>query len=240
LPTVGFKGANRMDLHLLIVDADEAHRHTLSTHLHDDGYDVSAADNAGAALDLIDRHWPQLALADLRFPGGSAEQLAAEINRQGDLPFIVISSNPDAAARVRALERFAEDYIVRPYHYPELLARIRRVLRRTLIAGSIGDGRIDLGPGRWVDLARRELGSGAQVRHLTPTEARLLELFVLNPGRVLPNDLILQRVWQDAPVGVNTLWEFIRRLRSKLDDDSATPRYILCARGVGYQFRRPE
>jgi len=62
----------------------------------------------------------------------------------------------------------------------------------------------------------------------------------LDPDRILPNDLILQRVWCDTPVGVNTLWEFVRRLRTKLGDDARDPRLILSARGIGYLFRRPQ
>jgi two-component system KDP operon response regulator KdpE len=222
----------------LLVDADDARRHDLGARLHDDGFTVHAAVGRASALEVAERDWPHLAVVDLQFPDGTAEQLARQLERGGNVPFVVVSVNHDCAARVQALEQFADDYVTSPYVYAELLARVRRVLRRTLISTEVGDERIELGQGRWLDPRRRTILSEERTDYLTPTEARLLELFVRNPDRVLPSGLIIQRVWSDAPVGVNTLWEFIRRLRIKLGDTAPRPRYIRSVRGIGYQFRR--
>lgn len=229
-----------MEIHLLLVDADESHRAGLSAQLRRDGFAVSSASGTVEALGLAHQRWPHLVLTDLELPDGPAERLASRLNRQGDLPFLVVTPNDDADGRVRALTRFAEDYVTRPYRYDELLARIRRVLRRSLISSPIAGERVRLGDDRWIDLSRREIRRDGQVQHLTPTEARLLGLLLRNAGQVLPSPLILQRVWADTPVGVNTLWEYIRRLRIKLGDDAESPRYIVSARGVGYRFQRGE
>jgi len=228
-----------MELRLLVVDADDAHRCGLSAQLRNDGFTVSGASSASEALELANRSWPHLVLADLSFPDGSAERLAIALNRTGDLPIVVLTACDNPATRIWALTRFAEDYVTRPYSYEELLARVRRVLRRSLIGIRVGDERINLGDGRWVDLSRREIGDGKRTQRLTPTESRLLALFLLNVGQVLPIDLILQRVWCDAPAGANTLWEYVRRLRIKLADDARNPYYIVSSRGIGYQFRLP-
>ncbi|HVC31973.1 MAG TPA: response regulator transcription factor [Chloroflexota bacterium] len=225
-------------MRLLLVDADDAHRHDLGARLRNDGFEVACAAGRAEAVDLASRSWPHLVLTDLSFADGPAERLVQELSRHGDLPFVVVSTNGDAAARVQALDRFADDFVTRPYYYDELAARVRRVLRRALIGARLGEEGVTLGRGRWVDLHRREIRSAEETIRLTPTEARLLGLFLLNTGQVLPMNLILQRVWGDAPAGVNTLWEYVRRLRIKLGDDAQAPRYIVSARGIGYEFKR--
>jgi len=229
-----------METHILLADPDESHRELLQLRLREDGFVVRASGDIAAALDAVERQWPHLCLIELSYADGSGEQLAGELTRRGNLPIIVVSTQSDATTRVRALETYADDFVVRPYVYAELLARIRRVLRRTLLCAPSGNDRLPLEPGRWVDLRRRQVYWKEQITHLTPTEGRLLQLFMLNPDQVLPNDLILQRVWCDSPVGINTLWEFVRRLRTKLGDDAQDPRLILSERGVGYLFRKPQ
>lgn len=225
-------------IHLLLVDGDDSHRNELAARLRQDGFAVACAAGANEALELARRSWPHLVLTELTLADGPAARLAGELNRYGDVSFVVVSTNGDAAVRVEALTRFADDFVTRPYCYDELVARVRRVLRRALVADRLGAEQIALGGDRRVDLHRREIRDGDRVTHLTPTEARLLGLFLLNAGQVLPTDLILQRVWPDAPAGANTLWEYVRRLRIKLGDDVRTPRYITSTRGVGYRFAR--
>lgn len=225
-------------IHLLLVDGDDLHREELASRFRRDGFVVSGAAGAGDALDMAGRSWPHLLVTELTLPDGPAARLVGELNRHGDVSVIVVSTNGDAAVRVDALTRFADDFMTRPYCYDELLARVRRVLRRTLVANRLGAEQIGLGGERRVDLSRREIRDGDRVTHLTPTEARLLGLFLLNAGQVLPTDLILQRVWSDAPAGANTLWEYVRRLRIKLGDDARTPHFITSTRGIGYRFAR--
>ncbi|MGH2460988.1 MAG: winged helix-turn-helix domain-containing protein [Chloroflexota bacterium] len=225
-------------IHLLLVDGDDTHRHELAARLRRDGFAVAGAAGASDALELARRCWPHLVLADLAFADGSAARLAADLNRHGDVSFVVVSTNADSAVRVDALTCFADDFVLRPYCYDELVARVRRVLQRTLVAGRLGTEPIALGEDRRVDLRLREIRDGDRVIRLTPTEARLLGLFLVNAGQVLPTDLILQRVWPDAGASANTLWEYVRRLRAKLGDDGRMPRYITSTRGIGYRFAR--
>jgi two-component system KDP operon response regulator KdpE len=224
----------------LLVDSDDSRRDDLGGRLHDDGFTVHAAVGLESAVEVAEHCWPHLALVDLRFSDGTAELLANQLARAGDVPFVVVSATNDDVARIRALEQFADDYVTFPYVYAELLARVRRVLRRALISTQAGEEQIDLGRGRSLDLRRRTIRRDGRTDHLTPTEARLLELFVRNPDRVLPSELIIQRIWSDAPVGTNTLWEFIRRLRIKLGDTAPGSHDIRSARGIGYQFCRRE
>lgn len=225
-----------MALRLLLVDGDASHRGTLGKELRGDGFAVSTAADLGEAVEQTERDWPHLVLTDLGFPDGTAAELAGRLRRRGELPIVVVAANRDAQARARAIEQFADDFVSRPYLYAELLARVRRVLRRALPRAGTGDGRIDLGAGRWVDLRLREASDGARMTYLTPTEARLLDLFLGNPGQTLPNELILQRTWLDPPSGPSSLWEYVRRLRHKLGDDGRPPRLIVSRRGLGYRW----
>jgi DNA-binding response OmpR family regulator len=227
-----------MGLHLLVVDADDVHRAQLRSRLADEGYSVATASGVTSAVDACLRRWPHLGIVDASFTDGSAEKLAMALAQHGDLPLIVVTSVGDSAAKAQAIDRFADDYITRPYGFAELHARVRRVLNRALLASSAPEELVDLGDGRMFDPRRRWVRIADDLRRLTPTEARLLEFFVRNPNRVLPVELILQRVWLDAPVGPNVLWEYVRRLRQRLGDDSRKPRYLVSARGIGYQYYR--
>jgi DNA-binding response OmpR family regulator len=230
-----------MAYRLLLVDSDEVHRASLGERLQDDGFAVATAVSVRTALAAANRGWPHLAMVDVRFADGTAEDLARRLLRRGEVPFVVVSTAVDGPTKVRALESFADDYVERPYLYAELLARIHRVLRRASLRAGDVDGVIELGGGWSVVSSCRELRRRDRVVSLTPTETRLLEFFWLNAERVLPTPLILQRVWFEAPAGENTLWEYVRRLRRKLGDDGGThlPR-IRNVRGIGYRYCRGE
>ncbi|HVC34320.1 MAG TPA: response regulator, partial [Chloroflexota bacterium] len=111
-----------METRLLILDGDGGRRGELVRRLRDDGFVVVGVASLAAALDAVHRAWPHLVIADLRLADGSAEQLASALNRVGDVSFIVVSAVSDVATRVRALNRFADDYVTHPYCYDELLA----------------------------------------------------------------------------------------------------------------------
>jgi DNA-binding response OmpR family regulator len=227
-----------MVFRLLLVDGDDAHRDSLAERLYDDGFSVGSAGSLRIALDIAIREWPHLALVDVRFPDGTAEELARQLLRRGEVPFVVVSAIGDGWAKVRALETYADDYVERPYLYAELLARVHRVLRRTALYAGNDGGLVDLGGGDKLDPLRREIHRLDAVVSLTPTEARLLDFFVLNADRVLPTNLILQRVWSEVSAGENTLWEYVRRLRRKLGEGEGKPARITSVRGLGYRFWR--
>ena len=152
-----------------------------------------------------------------------------------DVPIIILSVRDSQHDKVDAFDAGADDYVTKPFGMPELLARMRAVRRRSEAerrpaVRRFGDLEVDLGR----RLVRME---GAAI-HLTPTEHRLLEAFVTNPGKLLTHRWLLQRVW--GP-GYSTehqyLRVFIRQLRSKLHDDPARPRFIVTEAGLGYRWK---
>ena len=114
---------------------------------------------------------------------------------------------------------------------------MRRILKRAWPSGPPASTE-QIDEALALDFASQTVVVAGQLRRLTPTEARLLHLLYANAGRILPNELILDRIWPDAEGEMSCLWEYIRRLREKLGDDPASPRYIESERGIGYRFRR--
>jgi DNA-binding response OmpR family regulator len=149
----------------------------------------------------------------------------------------MLTALDDEESKVRGLELYADDYVTKPFSYRELRARIKHVLDRWWPEGDPAGAHLTLAGGVHIDFSRRQVQHpGAEPLRLSPTEARLLALLARNVGQVLPNTLLLDRVWPEEGGSPQALWEYIRRLRHKLGDDSETPRYIESERGIGYRL----
>ena len=224
---------------LLVVDDDPEILASLSIHLNADGYRVLRAGSGREALHLIERELPALAIVDLMMPGLDGFETSRRIKRRADIPIVILTAVDSEEAKVKAIELYADDYLTKPFSYAELAARVGRILKRAWPAGPPPSAeRID--DRLTLDFAAGAVTVSGESRRLTPTEARLLHLLYANAGRILPNELILDRIWPDAEGEMSYLWEYVRRLREKLGDDPAEPRYIASERGIGYRFLRPE
>ena len=165
---------------------------------------------------------------------------------------IVLSARDEESVKIRALDSGADDYLTKPFSLNELLARVRAAMRRAdevarlRSGGAGGDNPRPVyrcgGPnGLIVDLAHRQVRSGGQAVHLTPTEYDLLSELTHNPGKVLTHRELLQRVWGPDYSAENTyLRTFIRHLRRKLEPDPAQPRFLRNELGVGYYVPLPD
>jgi DNA-binding response OmpR family regulator len=199
---------------------------------------VTVATRGGEALAAVDRRWPDLIVLDLMLPDMRGEQVAAEIKRRADLPIIVLSAVSEVSAKTTMIQQFAEDYLTKPFHYPELRARIERVLRR--LEDRIPVEEVAVTPGLSLVLRKRQAIVDGNVIHLTPIETRLLATLSATPGRAVTTEQLLARVWADAdgadPVYV---WVTVRRLRQKLEPDPAKPRFLHTVKGGGYRLGDP-
>ena len=172
-------------------------------------------------------------------PGMDGFETSRRLKRKADIPILILTAVDTEETKVRAIELYADDYLTKPFSYAELAARIGRILKRAWPAGPPASSeRVD--ERLRIDFAAQRIQAGEETRRLTPTESRLLHLLYANAGRTLPIELILDRVWPDAEGEPAYLWEYIRRLREKLGDDPANPRYIASDRGIGYRFLRAE
>ncbi len=220
---------------LLLVDDDRNILLPLRLQLEGDGFRVMTAANGARALELAQRELPHLAVVDLMMPGMDGFAVAERLRRYADVPVIMLTAIDTPERKVEGLSQYADDYVTKPFHYAELLARIRNLLARSSPDEERVDSTVVVDEGLTVDFARHLVITPGGERSLTPLESRLLHLLLRNRGRTVANEVLLDRLWPDGGA-MNSLWEYIRRLRAKLDDAPDDPRYIVSERGIGYRF----
>lgn len=220
---------------ILLVDDDTNLLVVLAEQLRDDGYEVTTAREGAEALRRLEAGWPDLIIMDLLMPRLDGLALARQIKAAADLPIIVLSAVDTADSKARLLDEVAEDYVAKPYHYPELRARIQRVLRR--LGDRIPRQSIVLGPNLTLDLHHRTARVKGTEVQLTPTETRLLQSLAANLGEIVPTEALLARGWSDTDdADPSYVWVMMRRLRQKLEADPDRPTHLLTARGLGYRL----
>ena len=219
-------------LRILVVDDEEHIVNFLRMGLTYEGFAVATAGDGEQALEQVERFHPHLVILDLMLPGMDGLELAERLRQDPELLIIMLTARDQVADRVTGLRLGADDYMVKPFDFEELLARIEAVTRRRMPAQSevLRAGPITL------DQARRVVNVDGSPVDLTLKEYELLRLFLIHPGRVLPRQLILDRVWgYDFYGGENNVQVYIGYLRRKLGDDGH--RLIETVRGVGYRLR---
>ena len=220
-----------MTARILVVDDDASIRSSLAQQLGEQGYGVVlAADGNDGAKRFDDEH-PDVVLTDLAMPNADGFALITHVRATGDTPIVVLSVRGGDADKVRALDLGADDFVVKPFSMPELLARLRAQLRR------IGaKPQLDF-PDLSIDIERRRVLQGRRELHLTPTEFAILELLARKAGRPVTFDEIIAVVWKGAPGTTNdAVRVHVGALRRKLEPDASNPRYIVTEPWVGYRF----
>jgi two-component system KDP operon response regulator KdpE len=220
---------------ILLVDDDPNLLVVLAEQLRADGFEVATARDGQEALRRLEAGWPDLLIIDMMMPRLDGLSLARAIKARADLPIIVLSAIDAGDSKAEVLDEIAEDYITKPYHYPELRARINRVLRR--LGDKVPRRSLVLGPDLVLELHRREAVVHGQTVALTPTESRLLYALAANLGQVVPTETLLVRGWADTEdADPSYVWVTMRRLRRKLEADPGRPAHLLTVRGVGYRL----
>ena len=220
---------------ILIVDDDPNLRVILADQLRADGYEVQTARDGDEALRRLGQSWPDLLIIDMMMPRMDGLSLAREIKSRADLPIIVLSAIDAGDSKADLLEEVAEDYVTKPYHYPELRARINRILRR--LGDKVPRQSLVLGPSLTLDLHRRQATVGGEVVQLTPTESRLLYALAANLGMTVTTEALLSRGWADTEdADPSYVWVTMRRLRQKVELDPNKPLHLQTVRGVGYRL----
>ncbi len=220
---------------ILIVDDDPNLLVVLADRLHADGYETVTARDGREALRLLNAGWPDLLIIDIMMPRLDGVSLAREIKARADLPIIVLSAIDAGDSKAELLDELAEDYVTKPYHYPELRARINRVMRR--LGDRVPRQGLRLGPDLVLELHRREATVAGETVRLTPTESRLLYALAANLGRTVTSEILLARGWAETEdAEPSYVWVTMRRLRQKLEVDPNNPRHLQTVRGVGYRL----
>ena len=221
---------------ILVVEDEESFRDALSYMLRREGFEVELAETGPAALELFERNGADLVLLDLMLPGLSGTEVFRSMRARSSVPVIMLTAKDSEVDKVVGLELGADDYVTKPYSPRELVARIRAVLRRGAEQDDLLPPTLEAGPVR-MDVDRHVVSvEGASVS-MPLKEFELLELLLRNAGRVLTRGQLIDRVWGSDYVGdTKTLDVHVKRLRSKVEPDPATPRHIVTVRGLGYKF----
>jgi two-component system KDP operon response regulator KdpE len=226
-------------LRILVVDDDPAMVGAITALVGTEGHQVITAYDGLTAVKRVRDEQPDLILLDLAMPGPDGYSVAGQVRALGPTPIVVVSGESSEAAKVRALELGADDYIVKPFGKAELLARINAVMRRAdaaIVAGSasIGTGPLTAGD-LTIDPGRVEARVGDQLLALTPTEYRLLEALVRAGGDVVAHHRLARAGWP-TETDPDLLWlkPHLTRLRSKLE--AANGPAIIAVRGAGYRI----
>lgn len=228
-------------MRILIVDDERQITRVLRTSLQSSGYDVTTAHDGLEALALFQKSPPDLVITDLAMPEMDGIELTREIRRTSDTPILVLSVREAERQKVAALDSGADDYIVKPFSMPELLARVRANLRKVTPVPE--SPQLTVG-NFFIDVEAHQLTVLGTPLHLTPKEFALLLFFARNPRRVLTHKALLKHVWgpagEDQPEYLRVL---IAQLRKKLDQVSQQERgpgdglrYIQSEPWVGYRF----
>ena len=220
---------------ILVVEDDAPLRDALATSLRAHGYETTEAGTAEEAVVLAGHDVPDLVLLDLSLPAADGFHALDRLRTFTAIPIVVLTVRDAKDDKVRALDRGADDYVVKPFDLDELLARLRAALRRRP-DGEATPASIDLGD-LIIDRARGRVTRGGEPVHLTPTELRLLDLLVSSDGRLVTYSQVAQQVGRPGKeIDQGSLRVFMAQLRKKLGDDAADPRLIVTHHGLGYRW----
>ncbi|MFH1647357.1 MAG: response regulator transcription factor [Chloroflexota bacterium] len=220
-------------MRILVVDDDPEIVSFVRRGLAYEGYTVDTAADGREALAKARDMAPDLVVLDIMMPGTDGLEVARRLREGSDIPIIMLTAKGTVADKVTGLESGADDYLVKPFAFDELLARVRALLRRRQPreGEALRFGDLSL------DTATREVRRGGGLIELTAQEFDLLELFLRHPRQVLKRDLIYERIWGYNFEGESNVIEvYVRYLRSKLEA-GGRPRLIHTVRGVGYVLK---
>ena len=223
---------------ILVIDDDPLLLQLTAESLKQDNYEVDLALDGTEGLRLLHENEPSLVLLDIMLPSLDGWEICSRIRKVSTVPIIMLTALGSRADIVRGLQAGADDYLVKPFHKEELLARVSAVLRRVSMPPPSPNVSLRFGNGELlIDPTDRQVTvDGANV-DLTRTEFDLLFFMAHRPGRILSIELIFENVWSyDAEANVESVKWYVWRLRKKIEKDPSSPKYIITERGIGYRF----
>jgi len=221
---------------VLVVEDEQSLREPLVFMLEKEGYDVIEAENGEIAIQKFQAEGADVILLDLMMPKLDGNQVCKQIRLSSNVPIIMLTAKDSEVDKVVGLEIGADDYVTKPYSTRELLARMKAVLRRKIEPAVEADSVLVSGELR-LDSDRHQVTLSGKTIAFPLKEFELLELLMENVNRVLTRGQIIDRVWGANYFGdTKTLDVHIKRLRSKIEEDPARPKYIQTVRGLGYKF----
>ncbi|MFA1548651.1 response regulator [Actinomadura chokoriensis] len=217
---------------VLVVDDEPQLLRALRINLRARDYEVDVAADGTTALRRAGSWHPDLVVLDLGLPDLEGIEVIHGLRGWTEIPIIVLSGRAGSHDKVEALEAGADDYVTKPFDIEELVARIRAVSRRTPATEPVASVRVGE---HTIDLAAKTVSGGV---HLTPTEWRLLDVLLRNPGKLVAQQQLLTTVWGPAYKSeTHYLRQYMAQLRRKLEREPAHPRHLLTEPGMGYRYQ---
>ncbi len=222
---------------ILIADDDQGILDIVTYALKNEGFEADAVSDGEQALAASRRESYDLLILDLMMPGTSGLEVCRRLRNESKIPILMLTAKDAELDRVLGLEIGADDYVTKPFSVPELVSRVRAILRRRDLDREEGEGVVRHVGGLRVDLARHQVTVDGKPVQLTPSEFKLCALLAQEPERVLSRRQIMEYLWDSPYVGDQHACEVhISNLRRKLERDPAKPERIVTVRGVGYKL----
>ncbi len=225
---------------VLVVDDEEAIAEAVRARLQSEGFQVAVAGDGPEAIALCEQIRPDLVVLDLMLPGMDGLEVCRQIQRDRWVPVLMLTARTEEADKVAGFAVGADDYLTKPFSLRELVVRVRAILRRMERIGALpADEPIDRA-GLAIDQARRTVAVDGTGIQLTPLEFEILLTLARTPGVVFTREQLMDKVWGYRDyAGGRVVDSHVARIRRKLGEDGAEPRFIRTVHGVGYAFREP-
>ncbi len=224
---------------VLIVEDEKNIVDIVRFNLQREGYDTLEAYDGAAGLALAREKHPDLVLLDVMMPKMMGFDVCRVLRDEGDnVPIIILTAREEEEDKILGLEIGADDYITKPFSMRELMARVKANIRRTAMVSAPAESAMSAGGELTINTDSLQVFKGGRPIELTQREYELLTFLASHPNKVFSRVDLMEQVWNYGYVGddVRTVDVTVRRLREKIEDDPASPRYILTRRGTGYYY----
>ncbi|MFF2797431.1 response regulator transcription factor [Lysinibacillus xylanilyticus] len=227
-------------LTVLVTDDDQDIRDGIEIYLKNEGYNVIKAADGLEALEKLESNEVHLIILDIMMPNMDGITATFKIREERNIPIIMLSAKAEDGDKIHGLSVGADDYVTKPFHPLELLARVKSQLRRYVQLGTYNEGaaKVEI-DGLVLDEDAKEVNLEGEPVRLTPIEYKITELLMKNAGRVFSIREIYERVWnEEAYNAENIVAVHIRKIREKIEADPKNPRYLKVVWGVGYKMEK--
>lgn len=224
---------------VLVVDDEQNIVNIIAFNLKKEGYEVLTAGDGEEAVEIVEKHQPDLILLDIMMPKMDGYEACRKIREKYNIPIIMLTARAEELDKVLGLEMGADDYVTKPFGTRELIARVKANLRRSVVKNesAVEKGNVLKFGKLEIDLDKFEARKDGKVLELTYREFELLKFLAQNLRQVFSRETLLEKVWGYEYYGdVRTVDVTVRRLREKIEDNPGKPEYIITKRGVGYSF----
>ncbi|MCP2033810.1 DNA-binding response OmpR family regulator [Planomicrobium sp. HSC-17F08] len=225
---------------VLVTDDDQDIRDGIEIYLKNEGYRVLKAANGLEAIQLLEENEVHVMILDIMMPKMDGISATFKIREQRNIPIIMLSAKAEDSDKIHGLSVGADDYVTKPFHPMELVARVKSQLRRYVTLGNYEDKtqRIEI-DGLVLDTDAKDVTLHGETIKLTPIEFKITELLMANAGRVFSIHEIYERVWNEPAYNAeNIVAVHIRKIREKIEADPKNPRYVKVVWGIGYKMEK--